>query len=475
MTSHSRITHGPGTSLRFSRARYLAMAGMLAVASTVGSLSIINAQDSTPDPASTPVATPSAAAPRLELELEELNDSGIDGTVTLYGRDDHTIVEIEVDGAGDDHPAYISSGVCGDLDPNPVQTLAMVDGSGEARSLINISLDELLAEPHAVEMRLAPDNLGTMIACANIEGTPTVGGTPEATPSATPSEDATATPGADGTGGSVSIPTATSTSTESAISTSTATATTPTATTVPGTTPEATADTSDSQDGTGGVTTATDATVTVRMETLYDSGVTGEAVLTDNGASTIVTLELEGEAIVGDHTAHLHTGTCGAPGDETYELNPIDADGRSVTGVPLTLSQIESGGYMINVHPSDENWDAWMVCANIGTTTTAGTTSGPTYTVGGDGTGGSVSVGGPTASGSVATSGTGVVSSSVVYPTALPQNTGTGSSIPWPDSPRNAILWAVSASTVILAAGGIVVRRGETSTSITPRWTRLGL
>lgn len=161
---------------------------ILTILLSFSSIAVVGAQENTPDVA-TPSAesTPSPSMPRLELDLEELNDSGIMGTVTLYDvGNGKTIVEFDVEGAGGDHPAHIHAGVCGDLEPEPFETLDNVDDRGESTTVIDVSLDDLLADDYAVDMHLAPDELGTLIACADIEGEPELplNATPESTPEA---------------------------------------------------------------------------------------------------------------------------------------------------------------------------------------------------------------------------------------------------------------------------------------------------
>jgi hypothetical protein len=465
------------------------------IASAMLAVSFVTAQeDTTPSstPDATPEATPSAEMPRLELELEELNDSGINGTVTLYEFGDRTIVEFDVEGSGGDHPANISVGTCGDLEPEPAFELQRVNEDGESLTVVDASLDELLESPHAVEMRLAPDQLGTLIACADIEGEPQLptDGTPVATPT--------------GEGGQVTVA-----GTETPAQTPTATATsTATSAVVPGTTPEATA-VSTPEDGTGGAVSGDEPTATIQLEELNDSGVSGTVVLTAQGQATRISINLTGN-VTGDHVAHLHDGTCEAPGEYTYTLNPVSANGTSETVVNLTLDELLSGAYFVNVHPSEANWDTWMVCGQLvstgGTVTTANITPTPTTpaTTGGQqtvaptatvpvqvvpgattspvttpipsGKGTSTTTTTTTTAAGDGTAGvTGGTTSTGAVQT-LPQTAGVGAMLQWPTDPRTAILWATAAAAAILGVSALVIRRGERgSTTTHSRWTRLGI
>ena len=247
----------------------LLRAAALALLLAFSSIAVVGAQESTPDATPSASPTPSPAMPRLELELGELNDSGITGTVTLYDAGDQTIVEFDVEGAGGDHPAHIHEGVCGDLNPEPAYPLENVDKNGESTTVLDVPIGDLLAEDYAVDMHLAPDELGTLIACADIVGEPELpeGATPEASPEATPSGNVggttttessteTATGTSDGTGGAAptetSAPTATEVATEVSTAQTTPTPTAPVATET--TTPAASLPTGqgDTSDGTGG-------------------------------------------------------------------------------------------------------------------------------------------------------------------------------------------------------------------------------
>lgn len=232
-------------------------------------IALVAAQDATPGstPAATPSAgpTPSADMPRLELDLEELNDSGIGGTVTLYDAGEQVIVEFGAEGAGGNHPAHIHAGVCGELDPEPAFPLENVDEDGQSTTVVDTTLDELLAEDFAVDMHLSPDQLGTLIACVNIEGEPMVSdagaSTPESTPVSTPepTEEADATGGT--TGEEISDGTSGAEATDEQIAQADEPAT-GTTTDTPAETPEPTTATtipqppSGSDDGTGGAVTA---------------------------------------------------------------------------------------------------------------------------------------------------------------------------------------------------------------------------
>jgi hypothetical protein len=79
------------------------------------------------------------------------------------------------------HPAHIHEGTCDELDPNPLFPLenpTQIEDSMVAHSMttVDVSLDDILAAPHAVNVHESPENAANYVACGNIEG-PVVDGT----------------------------------------------------------------------------------------------------------------------------------------------------------------------------------------------------------------------------------------------------------------------------------------------------------
>jgi hypothetical protein len=213
----------------------------------------------------TPAATPDPSANRLEIEFEELNDSGLSGTATLYEAGDQTIVELELDGTGDEHPVHIHEGTCDDIQPESAYDLENVGREGTSVSLIDVSLSELLEGDYVIDLHLAPNQLGLLIACAGIEGEPVnaegtpvdIGGPTE--PTEEPTEQATEEPTEEATEAPTEEVTEAPTeqATEEATEEPTEEATeAPTEEATEETTPEPSpTPTEDPGDGTGGVTT----------------------------------------------------------------------------------------------------------------------------------------------------------------------------------------------------------------------------
>lgn len=508
MTANAPVDHaGPPSRTRpGAKARHATAAGIvrmaiaaLVVAFVSFAVTSTTAQETTPTASPSPAVTPAPDAPRLVLELREFNDSGVSGTATLYDAGDRTIVEIDAENTGENHPSHIHAGRCDDLTPEVAYPLQNVRADGKATSVVDVSLSELLASEFSVDMHLAPTELGTLIACAEIEGEPTV---PEATPSATPGSPVatpSATPG-DGTGG-VTTPTATATVTVTATAATVAPSPTATATTAPAETPVQTpAPTTPAaetptpaptvaetptpvSDGTGGAIAAEEGVASVPLLTQNDSGVTGTAILTAQGAQTRIAIVLSGP-VTGGQVADLHDGSCAAPGELTITLNPVESTGVSQTLVDIPLANLLGDGYFINVHESEATWDSWLVCGDLASATrglVAPATGGqqPTPTAAAPSQIAVVPTPVPTqivttqGDGTAGISGKGVP---IGQTTALPQRAGVGAALHWPSDPITAVIWASGTAAVVLAAGASLIRRGErTHRDHPPRWTRLGI
>ena len=104
--------------------------------------------------------------------------------------------------------------------------------------------------------------------------------------------------------------------------------------------------------------------VSVELGEQNDSGQTGEATLRPHGnAETVVILEIEG----GDEAqpAHVHTGTCEELGDVAHALENVEG-GRSETTVPVSLDELQSEDFAINVHKSEAEIETYVACADLG-------------------------------------------------------------------------------------------------------------
>ncbi|MFN8665011.1 MAG: DUF4331 domain-containing protein [Thermomicrobiales bacterium] len=103
--------------------------------------------------------------------------------------------------------------------------------------------------------------------------------------------------------------------------------------------------------------------LTVPLNELSASGLSGEAMLTETPDGTMVSLMVDGPA--GDNPVHVHYGTCDNLGEVAAALNNIDTDGRSETVIPLTIDELTSDAFAINAHESVDNIANYVACGDI--------------------------------------------------------------------------------------------------------------
>ena len=103
--------------------------------------------------------------------------------------------------------------------------------------------------------------------------------------------------------------------------------------------------------------------ISVPLEELNASGLSGEATLTETEDGTMVSLMVDGAT--GGHPVHIHLGACDTLGEVAAPLTDIDADGMSETTVDLTLDELTGSEYAINAHESAENITAYVACGEI--------------------------------------------------------------------------------------------------------------
>lgn len=452
----------------------------------------------------TPAVTPAPNAPRLTIDIGQLNDSGVTGTATLYEIDtNETLVEISVKNVSGNHPSHIHAGTCDKIAPEPSYDLQNIDKNGQSTTLLKVALKDLLAKPYVIDAHLSPNELGTLIMCGEIKGTITTptataaattpaatkatATTPAATATATvvattPAATATETPPPPTATATTPPPTATATAAikptgaggEITTPTPTTPAVAPTSTTAavaPAVTPTVTsgkglpaASGALGGDGTGG-STASSASLAVSTaaasgaaanassgvdgtggSSLTSAAVTGQSGTatifpTSDGTGSVIQVRLQGALVGPDNLVHLHLGTC-ANLDQSYtlDLNPVDGNGVSETIVGIPYQQLLTGGYAINVHQSADAYDTWLFCGDL-------------TAAGGSASGGQVTV------------------------TLLPQRTGAGTSIPRPATIEAAIAWALGFFALLVGACASLIRRRESAGQNRPpsRWLRLGL
>lgn len=105
--------------------------------------------------------------------------------------------------------------------------------------------------------------------------------------------------------------------------------------------------------------------VVAPLDQVDNSGISGDASLTDNGDGT-TTVDILVDGATGGHPAMIHSGSCAEPGAVVYPLTDVDASGESVTVVDATLESLVSAGpYAIIVHLSADQAETVVACGDI--------------------------------------------------------------------------------------------------------------
>jgi hypothetical protein len=122
-----------------------------------------------PAGAQTAVITPTDYGRGIKLGIQQLNNSGQVGWVTLFSRDGKTLVAITLDGTSRREPAHIhrakSCDAPSEIDPAVVAPLADVVG-GKSSTTVNLPTARLLSGNYAVVVH--SPNGGSYFACGHL-------------------------------------------------------------------------------------------------------------------------------------------------------------------------------------------------------------------------------------------------------------------------------------------------------------------
>jgi hypothetical protein len=104
--------------------------------------------------------------------------------------------------------------------------------------------------------------------------------------------------------------------------------------------------------------------LTIDLDEVDGSGVSGTATLTEEDGQTNVVIELEGTPEDGVHPAHIHSGTCDDLGDVVFPLEDV-VDGMSESTVEASIDDILAADHAINVHLSADEMNVYVACGEI--------------------------------------------------------------------------------------------------------------
>ena len=105
-------------------------------------------------------------------------------------------------------------------------------------------------------------------------------------------------------------------------------------------------------------------TVTIDMHEVDDSGQSGSADITSDGDQVIVSIEIDAGPDGVPQPVHIHEGNCRDLGDVAYPLEDV-VDGVSESTADVSMAELISGDYAINVHLSEDEMDVHVACGTL--------------------------------------------------------------------------------------------------------------
>ena len=107
-------------------------------------------------------------------------------------------------------------------------------------------------------------------------------------------------------------------------------------------------------------------TVTVKLGAQNDSGETGTAMLSQAGDDVKIAVTMTGGNSAGPQPIHVHEGTCAKLDPKPkYPLTTVQAGTSTTTLKGMKLTDLETGGYAINVHKSTTDIATYVSCGDI--------------------------------------------------------------------------------------------------------------
>lgn len=113
----------------------------------------------------------------VTIQIRDIADSGVSGKATLRENGDVTTVNIRVNGDASAYPTHLHEGSCDDFEAMPGAPLADSVPGATSRTVVEMSLDDLLAGSWVVNIHHPDEHLGSLldpssvIACGEISGT----------------------------------------------------------------------------------------------------------------------------------------------------------------------------------------------------------------------------------------------------------------------------------------------------------------
>jgi predicted small secreted protein len=119
------------------------------------------------------------------------------------------------------------------------------------------------------------------------------------------------------------------------------------------------------EDLSGGTAGGTAGAIEIELKEQNASGITGLAVLAPRGELTNVVIEMIQSFDIDPQPAHIHKGTCADLDPEPAYALPTLFDGIGGGDVSISLEELRTGGYAVNVHKSVGEPDTYVACGEI--------------------------------------------------------------------------------------------------------------
>jgi hypothetical protein len=105
-------------------------------------------------------------------------------------------------------------------------------------------------------------------------------------------------------------------------------------------------------------------TITIDMQEVDDSGQSGQANITSDGDQVQISIEIDPGPDGEPQPVHIHEGDCRDLGDVAYPLEDV-VDGVSESTADVSINELISGEYAINVHLSEDEMDVYVACGTL--------------------------------------------------------------------------------------------------------------
>ena len=96
------------------------------------------------------------------------------------------------------------------------------------------------------------------------------------------------------------------------------------------------------------------------------SGETGYVKMTQDGDNVVVVVTTKGAPANTAQPIHIHDGTCDKLNPKPhYPLSTVQGDASTTTLKNMTVAQLQTGAYAINIHHSTSDVGTYYACGDI--------------------------------------------------------------------------------------------------------------